>query len=148
MRKLRSGKKYFLLLSALVIFLLLFLLLSSKKEYELPTNYQFLSSANSIRFSVLDGYELYDISCDGSFFDTSNIKTNDRTFNFDIGDMKVGQQEIVTIFCKGKDDSINSIMYVILIQIKDKLIIETYKNDFLVSDNSFKLCDDGMRRIA
>ena len=60
-------------------------------------------------------------------------------FNFDIGDMKVGQQEIVTISCKGQDDSINSVMYIILIQSKDELIIETYKNDFLVADNSFQI---------
>lgn len=116
-----------------------FLLLSSKKEYELPTNFQFLSSTNSIHFSLLDGYKLYDISCDGNFFDTSKITTNDRTFDFYIGDMKAGQQEIVTISCKGQDDSINSVMYIILIQSKDELIIETYKNDFLVADNSFQI---------
>ena len=133
------NRKYFLLVFAVGIFLLLFLLFSSKKEYELPTNYQFLSSTNSIRFSVLDGYELYDISCDGIFFDTSKITANDRTFDFNIGDMKAGQQEIVTIFCKGQDDSINSVMYIVLIQSKDKLIIEAYKNDFLVADNSFQI---------
>ena len=53
--------------------------------------------------------------------------------------MKVGQQEMVTISCKGQDDSINSVMYIILIQSKDELIIETYKNDFLVADNSFQI---------
>lgn len=138
MGNLRNGK-YFFLLFAVGIFLLLFLLLSSKKEYELPTDYQFLSSTNSIHFSVLDGYELYNISCDSNFFDTSKITTSDRAFDFDIGDMKAGQQEIVTISCKGQDHSINSIMYIILIQSKDKLIIETYKNDFLVADNSFQI---------
>ena len=138
-KRLLLKKKYFLLLSAVVIFLLIFVILSSKKEHELPTDYQFLPSTNSIHFSILNGYELYTISCDGSFFDTSKIKANDRAFNFDIGDMKVGQQEMVTISCKGQDDSINSVMYIILIQSKDELIIETYKNDFLVADNSFQI---------
>ena len=46
---------------------------------------------------------------------------------------------MVTISCKGQDDSINSVMYIILIQSKDELIIETYKNDFLVADNSFQI---------
>ncbi len=139
MRKLCSEKKYFLLLSTAVLFLMLFLLLSSKKEHDLPTNYHFASSTNSISFLVLDGYELYDISCDRGFLDTSKIKTNSRTFNFDIENMQVGQQEIVTISCKGKNNSIHSVTYIILIQSKDELIIETYKNNFLIADDSFHI---------
>lgn len=71
MRKLY--KKTLYLLVPIVLFLLLFLL-PSKRKYDLPVNYQFVSSTNSITFVVLDEYELYNISCDRGFFDTSKIR--------------------------------------------------------------------------
>lgn len=142
MRKSCSKKKCFLLLSITVLFLMLCLVLSSKSRRDLPTSYRFISSTNSITFLVLDGYELYDISCDHGFFDISKIKPNSRSFDFDIGDMQAGQQEIVTISCKGKNDSISSVTYIILIQSSDELIIETYKNNFLIADDSFHIVDD------
>jgi hypothetical protein len=134
------NKKLFYLLLPIVLLLLIFLHFSSKKGYDLPVRYQFDPATNSISFAVLDGYELYDISCEYGFFDLSDTKTDIRNFTFDIGDIPTKKQEIVTIFCKEKNpegDELHSVTYLILVQSESELIVETYQNKWPIASDSF-----------
>jgi hypothetical protein len=141
-RKLYNKKLFYLLIPIALLLLLVFLHFSSKKGYGLPVRYQFDSATNLISFAVLDGYELYDISCEYGFFDLSDTKTDTRNFTFDIGDIPTKKQEIVTIFCKEKSpegDELHSVTYLILVQSESELIVETYQNEWPIASDSFPI---------
>lgn len=142
MKKTYFRKVLFLLVPVALLLILFILLHPTRKGYDLPVKYQFSTSTETISFVILDDYELYHISSDSGFLDTSQIDKTSKEFDFNVGEMQIGQQEIITVSCKRKnkeDPSLNSVSYMILVQSDRELIIETYKNDILIADDSFSI---------
>ena len=74
MKKTYFRKVLFLLVPAALLLILFILLHPTRKGYDLPVKYQFSTSTETISFVILDDYELYHISSDSGFLDTSQTR--------------------------------------------------------------------------